>query len=324
MKLSALNKQFQSAELVGEDQEITGLVPPGRGDEQTAELWREGTVNCSGPAIVDGELEVESAPVHLRVEELNDKLPELLAEFESSPTFSGISENAEIADDFEFQAPIHIGPGTVIGPGVSCGKEVRIEPNVTISGQVRLDSGVHLHSGVQIQSPAQLGENVEIHSNTVVGADGYGYQQREGQHVKIPQIGGVKIGANVEIGAVTTIDRGTVGKTTIGRGTKIDDQVHIAHNCEIGACCLLVGRAALAGTVKLGEQVTIAGQSIVKDHVRIADRVTVAGRSGVTKDIEEEDVVVSGYPARPHRKELRQKAMLRKLPEMYKKLKQLE
>ncbi len=324
MKLSELAELLHPAKLVGEDVEIEALAPPGQGEQNTAEVWRKGPVDCSGPAVVEHELEVDGPVNYLRVRELDDKLPKLLYEFESELPLDGISESATIAPDFTYAEPIHVGPGAVIGPKVSCGPRTRIEAGVSIVGRTTLSSGVHLHSGVRIQCPASLGENSEIHSNTVIGADGYGYQQKKGEHVKIPQIGGVEIGGAVEIGANCTVDRGTIGETVIGTGTKIDDQVHIGHNCQIGENCLLVGKSGISGSVELGDHVIVAGQSGIKDHVKVADRVTIASRSGVTKDITEEGVTVSGYPARSHREELKQEALIRKLPEMYEKLKKIE
>lgn len=323
MRFSEL-KKILGGEIQGRDVGVEGLAPPGEGSDKVAEVWKSGPVETKSPAVVDADLEIDRASDYLVVSDLEDKFHELLAHFEEEPDFNGVDETARFGDNFDYQRPVHVGAGAVIGDDVSCGSRVRIGPGVTVGGEVHLADGVHLHPGVRIDSPAYIGSNTEIHSNTVIGADGYGYQQIEGQHVKIPQIGGVHIGDDVEIGANSTIDRATLGDTEIGSGTKIDDQVHVAHNCKVGESCLIIGKTGLAGSVNLGDGVVVSGGVTITDHVEVADRVKIAGRSGVTKDIDEPGTVVSGFPAQPHRDELRQQAMVRKLPRMYERLKELE
>ncbi len=323
-KLSEIVSEIPTAALKGEDREIEGLVPPGEGSETVAEVWRQGVVQTSNPVLVDAGLEIENSGPQVVVEELEDYLPELLSLFEPQHSFEGIFDGAYIADDFSFEDSVYVGPGAYVGPGVRAGDGVTIESDVYIRGDVSLGANVHLFSGVKIQSPAEIGENAIIHSNTVIGADGYGYIQRDDKHVKIPQIGRVIVEENVEIGANSTIDRATLGATVVGVGTKIDDQVHVAHNCKIGQGCLIIGKSGLAGSVTLGDGVVVGGSTSIKDHVEIADNVMIAGRSGVTKDVEEEGKIISGFPARDHRSELKAQALSRKLPDIYSRIKKLE
>lgn len=320
MTLSELVDRLDGAKLKGEDREFNGVNEPGRSDGSELEIWLEGPVSTGAPALVDSELDVEKCPAYVMVDDLFAQLPAVLSEFQPAETTPDVSPHAVLADDFETPESLYVGPFTTIGPSVTVGENVVIRDSVTIRGNVTIDDDVTIKSGVRIESPAEIGPRTTIHSNTVIGADGYGYREIDGEHHKLPQVGGVVIGENVEIGAEVTIDRAMYGETVIGTGTKIDNHVHIGHNVKIGKHCLLVSMTGISGSAELGDHVTMAGQSGVKDHVTIADDVTVGGRGGVTKDIEEEGTVVSGYPARPHREALKQKALVRKLPAMKKQL----
>jgi UDP-3-O-[3-hydroxymyristoyl] glucosamine N-acyltransferase len=170
----------------------------------------------------------------------------------------------------------------------------------------------------------EIGNRTVIHSNTVIGSDGYGYEQTGEDHEKIPQVGRVIIHEDVEIGASAAVDRATYGRTVIGAGSKLDNHVHVAHNCKIGENCLLVAKSGLAGSVTLGDNVILAGMAAVEDHNTLADGVIVAAKAGVTKDIDEEGAVVSGFPARAHDEQLKIQALSRKLPQFRKDLMELK
>jgi UDP-3-O-[3-hydroxymyristoyl] glucosamine N-acyltransferase len=156
---------------------------------------------------------------------------------------------------------------------------------------------------------------VIVHANAVIGADGFGYRSVDGQHIKVPQLGYVEIGDDVEIGAGTTIDRGTFGPTRIGAGTKIDNLVQIAHNCQIGERNIIVAQAGVAGSSRTGEQVVVAAQAGVRDHVDIGDRSVIAAKAGVSKDVSA-DEIVCGAPAIPLRDFKLINATMSKLPEL--------
>jgi UDP-3-O-[3-hydroxymyristoyl] glucosamine N-acyltransferase len=168
-----------------------------------------------------------------------------------------------------------------------------------------------------------LGSRVIVHANAVIGADGFGYRFQNGRHVKVPQLGGVEIGDDVEVGACTTIDRGTFQATRIGEGTKIDNLVQVAHNCRVGRHNILISQIGIAGSCSTGDYVTIAGQAGLADHVHIGDRVMIGARAGVTKDIPAGERWL-GAPATPEREQKRILMTLEKLPEMRRDLQQIK
>jgi UDP-3-O-[3-hydroxymyristoyl] glucosamine N-acyltransferase len=307
------------------DASVRALDEPGHGSDGVAEVWFDGPVDSSAPVVVDGAVEVEAAPAVLRVDELSDQLSELLAFFDGSEDREwGISAEASVADDFTSDGRVYVGPNAVVGSDVVVGEDVRIGPGVHIVGPARLGDHVQLYSGVKLVSPVEIGNRTVIHSNTVIGSDGYGYEQTGEDHEKIPQVGRVIIHEDVEIGASAAVDRATYGRTVIGAGSKLDNHVHVAHNCKIGENCLLVAKSGLAGSVTLGDNVILAGMAAVEDHNTLADGVIVAAKAGVTKDIDEEGAVVSGFPARAHDEQLKIQALSRKLPQFRKDLMELK
>jgi UDP-3-O-[3-hydroxymyristoyl] glucosamine N-acyltransferase len=164
---------------------------------------------------------------------------------------------------------------------------------------------------------------VVIHSGTVIGSDGFGYVQHEGRHHKIPQIGGVVLEDDVELGANVTIDRATFGTTRIRRGTKVDNLVQIAHNVEIGEDTIVVAQVGIAGSTRVGSHVMIGGQAGLADHLHIEDRVLIAARSGVNRNLAS-DQIVSGAPAMPHEQALKAQALIAHLPELRQQLRELQ
>lgn len=216
-----------------------------------------------------------------------------------------------------------IGRNVHIGDNVTIGKDAWIHPFVFIDDDVHVGNNAIIYPFVSIHRNASIGDNVRIHSGTVIGSDGFGYTQVRGRHYKIPQIGSVVIGDDVEIGANVTIDRARTGKTEIGRGTKIDNLVHIAHNVRIGEDCLVIAQVGISGSVHIGNRVILAGQAGIKDNITIGDHAIICARAGVIGDIKP-DAFVSGYPARPHRDQMRLQAVQNRLPDMLKQLKVLK
>jgi UDP-3-O-[3-hydroxymyristoyl] glucosamine N-acyltransferase len=298
--------------------ELVSVDEPGEGASDVAELWFDGSGTSSHPVIVDETVAAEvDAPARLIVPNLSEQLTSILECFVTEKTdFSGVSKDASVSEDASIGKPVEVGPFTEIGPGVTLGDRVSIGSGVTISGPAEIADGVEIGPGVKIVSPVEIGEDTTIHANTVIGSDGYGYEQTAEGHEKIPQIGRVEIGADVEIGAGVAIDRATFGSTVIGKGSKLDNHVHVAHNCTIGENCLMVAKSGLAGSVTLGDGVILAGMAAVEDHNELANNVIVAAKSGVTKDVTEEGTIVSGFPARKHEERLKIQALQRKLPQI--------
>jgi UDP-3-O-[3-hydroxymyristoyl] glucosamine N-acyltransferase len=201
----------------------------------------------------------------------------------------------------------HVGPGTVMHAGVYVGPNAHIGENCT------------LHPNSTVLQNCVLGDRVTLHSGAVIGADGFGYVLHQGEHVKVPQVGRVVIGSDVEIGAGTTVDRATLGDTVIGDGAKIDNQVQIGHNCRIGRGVIICGSVGISGSCTIGDYAVLAGQAGVSDHITIGARAIIGGKAGVTRDVPE-GKFYSGMPAGPHRDAMRQAGALQKLPDLLKDL----
>lgn len=213
-------------------------------------------------------------------------------------SFVSISDNAVVGDDTALYPGVFVGEDTVIG------KQCLIYPGVTIREKVR------------------IGNRVIIHAGSVIGADGFGYVMEGGRHHKIPQVGGVIIGDDVEIGANVTIDRATTGDTLIGKGTKIDNLVQIAHNVRIGENSIIVSQVGIAGSTEIGNYVVLGGQVGVADHAKIDDGVMVGAQSGIKGHLAKG--VYSGTFALPHREWLKASALFARLPELNKRIRELE
>ncbi len=239
------------------------------------------------------------------------------------PPLSGVHPAATLGREVQLGREVCIGPCVVIGDEVSIGEESIIGAGVSVGRDTVIGRRVQLHPNVVIYDGMRLGDEVIIHSGAVIGADGYGYVTEEDVHYKIPQVGRVIIGNQVEIGANSTIDRGTIGDTVIGDGTKIDNLVHIAHNVKIGRGCLFAGMVGIAGSTVIGDFVTLAGQVGVADHVTIGDRVVVAAKAAVRQSIPA-GRFYAGDPAVEHQKWLRQYGAIKQLPELTRRLRKLE
>jgi UDP-3-O-[3-hydroxymyristoyl] glucosamine N-acyltransferase len=215
-----------------------------------------------------------------------------------------------------------IAAGATVEAGVVIGARVYLAAGVVVGRDCRLGDDVQLHPNVVLYPRTILGNRVIIHAGSVIGADGFGYRLQGGRHVKVPQLGHVEIGDDVEIGACTTIDRGTFGATSIGAGTKIDNLVQIGHNCRIGRHNLLVSQLGIAGSSSTGDYVVLAGQVGVTDHVHIGDRTIIGAKAGVTKDIPPDQRML-GAPATPEREQKRILMSVERLPEMRQQLRRI-
>lgn len=247
----------------------------------------------------------------------------LLTLFTSRPRIAkGIMPGAFVGECLTIGKEASIYPCTVIGDGVRIGDRVTLHPNVTLYDGVVLGDDVILHAGVSVREGCRIGNRVTIHNGTIIGSDGFGYAPNGHSWFKIPQIGNVVIDDDVEIGANTTVDRAALETTHIGRGTKIDNLVQVAHNCLIGEDCVIVAQAGIAGSVKLGKHVTLGGQVAIVDHAAIGDNAMISGQSGVFNNVAA-GAIVSGTPAMPHKERLKCAAVYPFLPEMRKTLAKL-
>lgn len=226
----------------------------------------------------------------------------------------GVDQRAWVAGSARIGEGSSVGAFAVVEDDVEIGPGCVIHPHAVVRRGSRLAEGVVIHPHAVLYPRTVVGARTIVHAGAVIGSDGFGYRQSKGVHHKVPQLGHVELGCDVEIGANTTVDRATLGATRVGDGTKIDNQVMIAHNCRIGAHNILVSQVGIAGSTTTGDHVTIAGQVGVADHVHIGDRATVCGHAGVYTDVPAGETYL-GVPARPSRESLRIHLAMEKLPE---------
>jgi UDP-3-O-[3-hydroxymyristoyl] glucosamine N-acyltransferase len=236
----------------------------------------------------------------------------------------GVHPTAVLEEGASLGEGVSIGALTFVGKGAVIGDRSVLFPQVYVGGGSRVGKDCILHPQVMVREGVWIGDRVIIHSGAVLGSDGFGYaKDKEGRYHKIPQVGGVAIEDEVEIGANVTIDRATLGQTRIARGTKIDNLVQIAHNVEIGQDSIIISQAGIAGSTKVGNRVTLGGQVGIIDHIVIGDDCMVGSQSGLAADLKPGSMV-TGSPAVPHSLFLRMAASLPRVPEMLKSIRNLE
>ncbi len=238
------------------------------------------------------------------------------------PEPRGVSKEAFIEEGAVIEKDVTISPFAYVSSGARIGARTFIGPHVFIGEDTTIGEDCLIYPNVTIRERVILGNRVIVHSGAVIGSDGFGYVFEEGRHYKIPQVGGVIIEDDVEIGANVTIDRATKGNTIIRKGTKIDNLVQIAHNVKIGAHSIIIAQTGIAGSSEIGNGVILAGQVGVADHIKIGDGVRIGAKSGIMEDLSEGDYF--GIPAIPSREWFRLYALYKRLPELFKKIKSLE
>ena len=234
-------------------------------------------------------------------------------------TSYGIHPSAIIGDNVKIGQNIIIEPGTVVSDNVVLGDNVHLMPNIYIGKGTVIGSHVIVKPNVTINERSRIGSHVIIHSGSVIGSDGYGFTQTNGEHQKIIHTGIVEIGDNVEIGACNTIDRGTLRKTIIGNGVKTDNLVHIAHNVKIGDNSLIVAQVGIAGSTTLGKNVIVAGKAGISGHLKIGDNTIIGPYAGVHSNIDDNQIV-SGVPQMEHKSWRKAVSVFSRLPEIRKKI----
>lgn len=278
------------------------------------------------PQEAEGKVKPAADRAHIYVKNPRYSFALMLRELEkemAAPRRSGKHPSAVVADSASVAPDAWIGPGCVVEDGASVGEGAVLEAGAYVGRSASVGDGTRLHPRVSLLDRCKVGARCAVHAGTVIGSDGYGYVRAGGKHEKIPQLGTVEIGDDVEIGANCTIDRAALDRTVIGHGTKIDNLVHIAHNVKIGDNCLILGQVGIAGSTEIGDNVVVAGQSGISDHLRIGANSIVMGRTGVIADLKEGSIVL-GPLGRPRREFMRIEATLSKLPEIYAEFKRLK
>ncbi|MBC7423236.1 MAG: UDP-3-O-(3-hydroxymyristoyl)glucosamine N-acyltransferase [Ferruginibacter sp.] len=279
--------------------------------------------------IISDSQEIKSpvAATLIRVPDAYSAFATLLDKYQQIETqqLTGIQQpvylhaTAKIGDNVFIGAFAFIGENAVIADGA------KIFPNAFVGNNVIVGQNTILHPGVKIYHHCNIGKNVIIHAGAIIGADGFGFApQADGSFKKVPQIGNVVIEDNVEIGANSTIDRGTIGSTLIKSGAKLDNLLQVAHNVEIGNNSIIAAQAGISGSTKIGNNVMIGGQVGIVGHLQIADGSKINAQSGVSKSIKKANTAVTGSPAYDYTAALRSQALARNLPEMEKRIKELE
>lgn len=327
-KLSEIADLVNGILLGGEDIEITGvtnLEDAGAADIAFAVPPHLDKAALSGAAaIIIPNTVTEFSKPAIQVENPRAAFIELLKMFTPPIVVErGIHPTAVIGKDAVIGDNVAIMAYAVVGDHAKIGDNVIIYPHTYIGSDAVIGNDSLMYPNVTVRERCHIGNRVILHSGAVIGSDGFGFITVDGRHQKVPQVGNVIVGDDVEVGANTTIDCATTGSTIIKSGTKIDNLVHVAHNVVIGENCYLVAFAGIAGSAKIGNNVTFAGKSGSAGHLTIGDNCVFAAKSGVIGDVPAGSFY-AGFPARPHKEWLRGEASINKVPDLIKKVRDLE
>ncbi len=330
------------------DVKISNIAPPLLADENTLALAlgeeeiENLTKTKAKAALVPLGVNIEGFTT-IEVERPRLAMMKLLHMFYQEPrTEVGIHPTAVVDSSAKLGQNVSIGPNVVISHDVQIGNNTKIMANSYVGGGSKIGNNCFFHANVNIGDRVLVGNEVILHHGVALGADGFSFVTENPDNIeqarkdgaileentshkifKIPSIGSVQICDNVEIGANTTIDRGTIENTVVGENTKIDDQVMIGHNCKIGRGCMIVSQAGIAGSCVIGDRVVIAGQAGLADHLNIGSDTIIAAKAGVTKSFPEKSIVV-GIPAVPRKEFIRQLKTMKDADELIKKFKKYE
>jgi UDP-3-O-[3-hydroxymyristoyl] glucosamine N-acyltransferase len=311
-----------------DDIEITGVsgIRSAREGDITflsAEHYRKYLAGCKASCILIKEPIEGLQTTQLRVSNPHLAFAKLLGHFYIKPQKPlGISEHAIVSDKATVGKDISIFPFSFISDNVSIGNGTIIYPHVFVGHDTTIGEDCIIYPNVTLRENVRIGNQVIVHSGSVIGSDGFGYVFEGGKHHKIPQVGGVIIEDDVEIGSNVSVDRATTGNTIVGEGTKIDNLVQIAHNVTIGKNSIIVAQVGIGGSTEIGDFVSLAGQVGVADHAKIESGTIIGAQSGVMGNVAKG--IYTGSPVMPHREWLKTQAIIAKLPELYKKIRELE
>ena len=278
----------------------------------------------STAAVVKNGITTDLKPT-IQVDDVESAFAKIVAHFRPPVARNriGISDQAYVSPSAIIAEDVDIYPGAFIGDGVEIGCGTIVFPNVTILENSKVGSNVRIYPSATLYANTVVGDRAIIHAGVVLGAFGFGYKPQNGEHKLTAQLGNVIVEHDVEIGANSTIDRGTYDPTVIGAGSKLDDQVMVGHNCRIGKHNLLCSQVGIAGSCTTGDNVVMGGQVGIGDHINIGNGSTLLAKTGVMKDIGDNEIL-AGIPAMPGKKFFQALAVMPKLPEMRKTLKRLE
>ena len=322
--------EIVDGEAFGNEQTIvrgTGTISSARQGEITfAESQRtiDRLSHCVADVVlVPRDLTIEDRS-YIQVDDVREAFGKLVEHFHPrrETVRKGVSARAHVSDGSTIGEDVDIHDGTVVYEDVHIGDGCTIHSNVVLMPGCRIAENVTIYPGAVLYEDSIVGARCILHANCVIGAFGFGYDTIDGEHKLGAQLGYVELESDVEIGAGTTVDRGSYGATTIGQGTKIDNNVQVAHNCRIGRHNIFCSQVGVAGSSSTGDYVVMAGQVGIPDHVHIGDQVTIGAKSGVMRDVPSGQTVL-GIPATPERAQMQQLAALQRLPEMRKQLRAL-
>lgn len=311
----------QNVEITG----VSGINEAKEGDITfvSAKKYMQTLSGCKASCLIVKEPIADIGITQLKVSNPYFAFAKLLEHFYVKPTKPiGISKDAIISNQSKIGKNVSVFPSSYISDGVSIGDDSVVYPYVFIGENTTLGEKCIIYPHVTLREGVKIGNRVLIHSGSVIGSDGFGYVFEEGRYHKIPQVGGVIIEDDVEIGSNVSVDRATTGNTIIGKGTKIDNLVQIGHNVKIGNNSILVAQVGIGGSTEIDDYVTLGGQVGVADHAKIESGTMIGAQSGVMGNVTKG--AYSGSPIIPHRDWLKAHALFAKLPELHKKIRDLE